>query len=338
MVRAGDGGPGLVSFKRARNQPKLGADGGDGGHGGSVILQGNPQLNTLSSIRYRKLYKAENGDRGGPNGRTGRCGEDLKIPVPLGTIVFEVASGRQICEILEANEEIVVAKGGHRGLGNIRFLSSTHQAPEDFTEGAKGEELGLRLELKLLADVGLAGLPNAGKSTLLSRVSAARPKIADYPFTTLTPHLGVVDLTEDGGSWGESFVIADIPGLIEGASEGKGLGLAFLKHLERTKIILYVLDGFSMDENDSPLMALRTLKNEMARFSDQLVAKRAIVAISKIDLAPAEFDFEGLKKPLEDEGFEVFSISAVRGDGLKQLKRRLYEIVQEEARRNTEGS
>ena len=328
-IRAGDGGRGTVSFFRARNKPKLGADGGDGGFGGSVVLVGNPQLNTLSSLRYKRLYQAESGERGGSNGRTGRSGEDLMIAVPLGTIVIDVKTSEQLCEILNTGDKVIVAQGGHRGIGNKRFLSSTHQAPEEFTTGGKGEERFLRLDLKLLADVGLAGLPNAGKSTLLSRISAAKPKIADYPFTTLTPHLGVVDLDDGGDSWGKSFVVADIPGLIEGASEGKGLGHAFLKHLERTKIILFVLDGFSVSENETPLQTVKILQKEMKKFSEILTAKKYIAAISKIDLAPPKFNLKKLTKSLEKEGFEVLLISAVTGEGIPQLKRRLFELVSE---------
>ena len=233
FIQAGDGGNGLVSFKRAKNKPRLGPDGGDGGHGGSVYLIGNKGLNTLCSFRYRATYKAERGERGGINGCTGACGADLYLPVPLGTVVTNPETGDTIAEVLDEGESILIAKGGKRGMGNMKFLTATHQAPEESTAGTPGEELTVKLELKLIADVGIAGLPNAGKSTLLSSISAARPKVADYPFTTLTPQLGVVTVGSDIES--ESFVMADIPGLIEGAGHGKGLGPRILTSRRENK-------------------------------------------------------------------------------------------------------
>ncbi|MES2746432.1 MAG: GTPase ObgE, partial [Bdellovibrionota bacterium] len=228
-VRSGDGGDGLVSFRAAKYQPKAGLDGGDGGFGGSVYLVGNAQLNSLSSLYYRRMYAAENGGRGGTNNCTGADGDDLLIRVPVGTIAYDRETGRQVAEILEEGQQIMLAEGGVRGLGNFRFLSSTHQAAEESTAGSPGKELKISLELKLIADVGFAGFPNAGKSTLLSVISSATPKIADYPFTTLTPQLGVVDVPGNSSWDSRSFVAADIPGLIEGASDGKGLGHEFLR-------------------------------------------------------------------------------------------------------------
>lgn len=331
-VRAGDGGSGMVSFRSARNMPKLGCDGGDGGFGGDVVLVGNRQLNTLSSLRFHREYRAESGARGGSNNCTGRDGKTLYIQVPLGTEVVDIPTGRLIGEVIDDQQEMIIAKGGKRGLGNQRFVTSTHQTAEEYTSGGKGEEAALRLELKLLADVGLAGLPNAGKSTLLSRISSARPKIADYPFTTLVPNLGVVDLTDSDDLIYESLVVADVPGLIEGASEGRGLGLAFLRHLERTKVIAYVIDAFD-ESGAKPEETLALLRNEMVRYSPELSEKRCLVILNKLDLAPPETQDEKiaeLSRPLLDLGLEVFSISAVQGRGLRGLKRRLYEIVREE--------
>jgi GTP-binding protein len=331
-VRAGDGGPGMVCFKSARNMPRLGADGGDGGYGGNVVLVGNSQINTLSSLRYKRAYHAENGARGGANNRTGATGNDLRIDVPLGTIVHHMDTGVGLGEIVRHGDEIVIAKGGKRGLGNQRFLSSTHQAPEEYTPGGKGEARRIGLELKLLADVGFAGLPNAGKSTLLSRISAARPKIADYPFTTLVPHLGVVELSDSNEFGSESFVAADVPGLIEGASDGKGLGHAFLRHLERTRVIAYVVDALSSDETATPVAAFKMLRAEMERYSPELAAKRALVILNKIDLLQEDEQKAKLEAQIEaltDLGCETIQISAVAGTGLRELKRRIYTLVKE---------
>ena len=233
---SGSGGDGMMSFRSARNLPKLGPDGGNGGHGGSVYVVGDNGLNTLAPLRYCKEYRAEDGVRGGSNDCTGRCGEPLRIPVPFGTILYDAVNGDKVGEITPGSGEVLVAQGGARGMGNRAFTSSTHRAPRTTTKGEKGIRRRLRLELKVLADVGLAGMPNAGKSTLLSRLSHAKPKIADYPFTTLHPILGVVDDRERD----RSFVVADIPGLIEGASESKALGFEFLPHLKRTKLIASV--------------------------------------------------------------------------------------------------
>jgi GTP-binding protein len=327
QVRAGKGGNGIVSFKSGKGKAKLGADGGDGGIGGDVVLVGNPQLNTLSSLRYRALYKAEDGERGGGNGCRGKSGEDLVIPVPLGTMIYDADTNELIGELL-TEEPVIVAKGGHRGLGNIHWLSSTHQAPSEFKPGAKGEERELRLELKLLADVGLAGFPNAGKSTLLSRLSAARPKIADYPFTTLAPNLGVVELGPQ--YWGEAIVVADVPGLIEGASEGRGLGLAFLRHLERTSLIAYVLDAYGLEQE--PVAALGILQRELLHFSPELAGRRSVVILNKLDLLDAAAE-QKLLAELRALGHEVLPISAAVGTGIQELKLRLHALVKEEKAR-----
>lgn len=331
FVRAGDGGSGMVSFKTARNKPKLGCDGGDGGHGGDVVLVGNRQLNTLSSLRYKKQYQAGHGERGGTNGRTGANGETLLLPVPLGTQVFDPETGKMIAEVLSHQQRVIVAEGGERGLGNQRFVTPTHQAPEEFTEGTSGTSAHLKLELKLIADVGLAGFPNAGKSTLLSVLSSARPKIADYPFTTLVPNLGVVELQGRNEYAIESFVMADVPGLIEGAAEGRGLGHAFLRHLERTKIIAYLVTA-SNDDEITPVDAFKTLKSELERYSPELAEKPACVILSKIDLIDGD-DREAivarLSDPLEKLGYTVVPVSSVEQVGLDHLKRFLFDRIQE---------
>ncbi len=331
FVSAGDGGSGMVSFKTARNMPKLGCDGGDGGNGGNVVLVGNRQLNTLSGLRYKRQYGAEDGQRGGTSNKTGGNGEDLVISVPLGTQIFDPATGEVVWEVLGHQQQIVIVKGGERGLGNQRFLTSTHQAPVEFTEGAKGESAHYRLELKLIADIGLAGFPNAGKSTLLSVMSAAKPKIADYPFTTLVPNLGVVELKDRSIYSGEAFVMADVPGLIEGAAEGKGLGHAFLRHLERTQMIAYLVTAVN-DEEIAPVDAFQTLRQELTRYSPELAAKPACVILTKTDLIDAENREQNivtLSAPLVAQGLEVLAISSVENSGLDHLKRFLYDRIME---------
>jgi len=327
-IRAGHGGAGIVSFRRERNMPKMGPDGGNGGNGGSAYLIGDEGLNTLSTLRFQAEYRAEDGHKGGTQDKSGACGKDIEIPIPVGTQVFDALNGEFLGEVLNHNEKLLVAKGGWRGFGNASFLASTHQAPTEYTKGKPGDSRELRLELKLLADVGLAGFPNAGKSTLLSVISSARPKIADYPFTTITPNLGVVDM----GLWRDpkdSFVVADVPGLIEGASEGKGLGHAFLKHLERTRVIVYVLDAFDV-EGMSPLDALQKLRIELEKYSADLFGRRSIVVVSKTDLISDEQELDAICIPLKELGFEVLRISSALNQGLDALKLRLMELVKEE--------
>jgi GTP-binding protein len=326
-VKAGDGGRGIVSFASSVSCAKMGADGGDGGMGGSVYLEGDSQLNTLSTLRFRQTYSAENGAKGGSNNKTGRSGEDLIIPVPLGTVAIEKQTKRIVAEIVEPGQRIVVAHGGKRGLGNARFLSARHQAPEEYTTGSKGEEFDLEIELKLMADVGFAGLPNAGKSTLLSRISSARPKIADYPFTTLVPHLGVVSLNNHETSvFGASFVAADIPGLIEGAAQGKGLGHAFLRHIERTKVIAYVLDASEFAEM-APEDAFKMLNQELGAFDPGLILKKHCIILTKLDQIGPDFNLQKLKKALGGAEVPVVPVSSLTGQGLSELKRTLFEIV-----------
>lgn len=325
-VRSGRGGPGMVSFRSAKNLPKLGADGGDGGFGGSVYLLGDEQLNTLSSLYYKRLYAAEDGQKGGTNGRTGRNGADLIIPVPIGTVALNKDTGELVGEVLQAGEKLLIAKGGKRGLGNMRYLSSRHQAPEEHTPGGPAVELNLQLELKVLADVGLAGFPNAGKSTLLSVISAARPKVADYPFTTLVPQLGVVNLQDITGQWGESIVVADIPGLIEGASEGRGLGHDFLRHLERTKVICYVIDPYDLEGRDAS-DAFAVLKKELKKFGQQLEQKNFMIVLTKADLRESAYETEKLLAEFKERGITAMAISAASGFGIVELKRQLWQMV-----------
>jgi GTP-binding protein len=336
FVASGKGGDGLVSFKTARNMPRLGPDGGDGGHGGDVIVVAAPQINTLSSVRYRSRFVAKDGIKGGPNGRTGASGEDVEIHVPLGTELYDVDTGRLVCEILVPGQREIIAEGGRRGFGNLRFVSSTHQAPEEYVSGQSGREMRLRLELKLLADVGLAGLPNAGKSTLLSVTSAAKPKIADYPFTTLEPQLGVVEFRDRNEFDIKSFVMADIPGLIEGASEGRGLGHEFLKHLERTKIIAYVIDAFPVDETD-PVATFNLLRSELQAYDLKLSDRKSVVVLNKADLADGEDGgaerLVNLRDKIMSMGYQVFVISAAVKLGLPDLKLKLFEMVKEERQR-----
>jgi GTP-binding protein len=319
----------MVSFKRARNMPKLGPDGGNGGIGGSVFLVGNTGLNTLSSLRYKQMFKAEHGGKGGVNNRTGFCGQDLCLPVPLGTIAFDEGTGLPIGEITASGETLLVAKGGKRGYGNLSYASSTNQAPYKNTQGQKGERRNVKLELKLMADIGLAGLPNAGKSSLLSVLSAAKPKIADYPFTTLAPELGVVEQADHDRF--DSFVIADIPGLIEGASLGRGLGFQFLKHLERTKAIIFVIDGFAEAYGgEKPEEAYEQLKHEIASYHPEMVAKLSLIVINKTDLAENdENQIKEIAARFEKYDLKTCFISTASLQGIPELKRELFALLAE---------
>ena len=279
-VKAGDGGNGIVSFRREKYIPKGGPDGGDGGDGGSVYLEADRGLNTLVDFRTSRYFEAERGENGRGRNQTGRSGEDLVIPVPVGTEVYDEETGELIGDLTEPGQRLKVAQGGFHGLGNTRFKSSVNRAPRQCTQGTPGEGRTLRLELKLLAVVGLLGLPNAGKSTFISAVSSARPKVADYPFTTLHPNLGVVRVDPT-----RSFVVADIPGVIEGAAEGAGLGIQFLKHLSRTRLLLHLVDIAPADGSD-PVEAVRTIEHELARFSPELADRPRWLVCNKIDLLP----------------------------------------------------
>jgi GTP-binding protein len=315
-VEAGDGGNGCVSFRREKFIPRGGPDGGDGGDGGNVYLVADANLNTLVDFRYRRLYRAERGRDGMGRNMTGRSGRDLVIRVPSGTRVFDEETGERIGDLLRSGQRLLVAQGGFHGIGNARFKSSTNRAPRQATPGTRGEHRHLHLELVLLADVGLLGFPNAGKSSLIRRVSSARPKVADYPFTTLHPNLGVVRLGRD-----RSFVIADIPGLIEGAAEGAGLGTRFLKHLVRTRLLLHVVDFAPLDGTIDPAEQVRKIGSELGRFSDELVRKERWLVLNKRDLlAPAEYEHRRSELLRELAWRDrVYGISALTGEGTKEL-------------------
>ncbi len=329
-VEAGKGGDGCLSFRREKNIPFGGPDGGDGGDGGSVYLQVDEGLNTLVDFRHARLFRAGKGQTGMGQQRYGKKGEDKTITVPLGTLVFDQNTGELIGDLTESDQILLVAQGGTHGLGNIHFKSSTNRAPRQITKGTEGEDRELRLEMQLLADVGLAGLPNAGKSTLITAVSAARPKVADYPFTTLHPNLGVVSV---GVS--ESFVIADIPGLIEGAAEGAGLGIQFLKHLSRTRLLLHIVDIASAELGNDPVEDIRTIEKELEKYGSELLDKERWLVLNKTDLMLDE-DREVLSKEIVDQlnwTKPVFNVSAASGEGCKDLMYkiniRLNEIEQE---------
>ncbi|MCW8879198.1 MAG: Obg family GTPase CgtA [Kangiellaceae bacterium] len=328
-VKAGNGGGGIVSFRREKYIPKGGPDGGDGGDGGSVYLLADSELNTLVDYRYVRFYSAENGEKGGPKNMTGAKGDDLVLPVPVGTRVVNKETGEQIGDLNKVGEKLLVAKGGFHGLGNTRFKSSVNRTPRQKSSGTEGDLRELQLELMVLADVGLLGLPNAGKSTFIRSVSAAKPKVADYPFTTLVPNLGVVAPEPH-----RSFVIADIPGVIEGAAEGAGLGIRFLKHLSRTRLLLHLVDVKPFDESD-PLENAKAIHGELQRYSDEhqsnLAEKDIWLVFNKSDL----IDPEALKteKARILEGLEWqgphYTISGLQGEGTKQLSFDILEHIEQ---------
>lgn len=314
-VIAGDGGNGVVHFLREKFIPNGGPDGGDGGDGGSVFLVGDSNLNTLADFRHVRTYEAERGENGAGRNMTGRAGADKRVRVPVGTLVYDLDTEELIGDITRDGQELMVCRNGFHGLGNTRFKSSVNRTPRQCTQGGKGERRELRLELKVLADVGLLGLPNAGKSTLIRAVSSARPKVADYPFTTLYPNLGVVRVDTD-----RSFVIADIPGLIEGAAEGAGLGIQFLKHLSRTRILLHVIDIAPFDESD-PVTDAKKIVHELEKFNPDLLDEPRWLVLNKLDLLPkedAEKRCRDIVKRLKWKG-PVYEISAISGDGTREL-------------------
>ncbi len=315
-VAAGKGGDGCLSFRREKFIEFGGPDGGDGGDGGSIYIRTDAQLNTLIDFRFKRHFKAGNGQPGAGRDRIGKSGEDLTIRVPCGTVVYEQETGELIGELLEPDSVLLVAKGGRHGMGNAFFKSSTNRAPRRITKGTPGELRELRLELKLLADVGLVGLPNAGKSSLISRVSAARPKVADYPFTTLHPVLGVVSLGPD-----RSFVIADIPGIIEGAAEGAGLGLQFLRHVDRTKLLLHILDVSELDPERDPVQDFKTISLELKKYDAALARRERWLVLNKIDVLSAERRdalLKDMRKKLKWKG-PIYLVSAATGDGCEAL-------------------
>lgn len=324
-VFAGNGGNGCLSFRREKFIRFGGPNGGDGGDGGSIYLEADADLNTLVDYRFKRHFRAESGQHGMGSECTGRCGEDLVLKVPVGTIAWDTNTHEQMGELLKAGDRLMVVRGGLHGMGNIHFKSSRNQAPRKVTSGKPGEIRKLRLELKLLADVGLLGLPNAGKSTFIRSVSAATPKVADYPFTTLYPHLGVVKVQT-----GQSFVLADIPGIIEGAAEGAGLGLRFLKHLARTRLILHIIDICPIDESD-PIETAKAIINELEQYSVELVEVERWLVLNKTDLCPAEelnSQCQAIIDGLEWEG-PVFQISGLKKEGTQQLCYRIMERLQE---------
>ncbi len=309
FVKAGDGGDGVVSFRREKYVPRGGPDGGDGGKGGSVVFVVDPSMRTLLDFRYRQHFKAERGGNGAGRNRTGKNGRDRLIPVPPGTVVTDADTQDVLGDLIDEGDQLVVARGGRGGRGNARFASSTRRAPRIAEEGGPGEERTLRMDLKVIADVGLVGLPNAGKSTFLSRVTAANPRVASYPFTTLSPNLGVVN------RYGNTFVIADIPGIIEGAHEGKGLGHEFLRHVERTRVLLHIVDIGSAD----PVGDLATLERELEMYSEVLARKAKLVVANKMDIPGAEEGFSRLKGILSARGIDCHPISALTGEGIEEI-------------------
>lgn len=321
-VEAGDGGNGCMSFRREKFIPFGGPDGGDGGDGGSVYLEAHANINTLVDFRYQRLHRAERGENGMGSQCTGKKGEDLIISVPVGTMVYDADTDEIMGDLVAPGQRLCVAKGGFHGMGNLRFKSSTNRAPRKTTLGTPGEQRILRLELKLLADVGLLGLPNAGKSSFIRAVSAAHPKVADYPFTTLHPQLGVVRVGEH-----QSFVIADIPGLIEGAAEGAGLGIQFLKHLMRTRILLHLVDVAPSNDGEDPVEAVQVIVEELVKYSPELAAKERWLVFNKIDLLPEEeikARCQSIVKQLKWKG-PVFQVSALKKLGTEALCRKLME-------------
>lgn len=323
-VQAGNGGDGCASFRREKFIPFGGPDGGDGGDGGSVYLVADSNLNTLVDFRYTRKFKAERGQNGMSRDCTGKGGKDLRIAVPVGTVVSDRNTGEVIGDLVTAGQALLVAQGGRHGLGNTRFKSSTNRAPRQFTKGMPGEVRELKLELKVLADVGLLGLPNAGKSTLIRAISSARPKVADYPFTTLVPSLGVVRVDTQ-----RSFVVADIPGLIEGAAEGAGLGVRFLKHLARTRLLLHLVDVAPPDGSD-PVHDVQVIAHELEKFSPELAARERWLVLNKVDLLPREERerrCEDIVRRLQWTG-PVFRISALAAEGTQILVFKIMEYIE----------
>ncbi len=327
-VKAGDGGNGCVSFRREKYIEYGGPNGGDGGDGGDVYLVAERNLNTLVDFRHERYYEAQRGENGMGNNMTGKRGDDKEVSVPVGTVAYDEETGELIGDLTEPGQRLMVAKGGWHGLGNLRYKSSVNRAPRQSKPGTLGELRILRLELKLLADVGLLGLPNAGKSTLISAVSAARPKIADYPFTTLYPNLGVVRV----GSF-QSFVMADIPGLIEGAAEGAGLGIQFLRHLARTSLLLHVVDVAPLAEENEPVQAVRTIEAELEKYSDELANYPRWLVLNKIDVLPPDEREVRCQEIVDALGWEgpVFRVSAATGEGTQNLCFHIMQYLDEHA-------
>lgn len=323
-VEAGDGGKGAVAFRREKFVPFGGPAGGDGGRGGDVVLIADPGLGTLYDLTHLRVVRAHKGDDGGGKDMYGRSGRGAEVRVPLGTIVLDADSGEKLCELTKVGDRFVVAAGGKGGRGNKHFATSVDRAPRRAEPGEPGEQKNLRLELKVMADVGILGYPNVGKSTLVSAVSRARPKIADYPFTTLVPHLGVVSLGDTRHGLGRSFVLADIPGLIPGASQGAGLGIRFLKHVERTRVMLHLVT-LSDDPERSPVKDYHVLRDELREFNREMLARPEVVAMTKADLPDVREAYPGVKAEFEQLGIQLRLISAVTHQGLDELMQELSE-------------
>jgi GTP-binding protein len=321
FVKAGNGGNGAISFRREKFVPKGGPDGGNGGNGGNVVIRADKQLGTLLDFRYKRHYKAENGEHGRGKDQTGKSGLDTVLKVPCGTMVLEGGHNRVLADLVRHGDEVVVAAGGKGGRGNAEFATSTNQAPRIAEPGTPGGERELMLELKLIADVGLVGFPNAGKSTLISVISAAKPKIADYPFTTLTPNLGIVRYAE-----GKSFTVADMPGLIKGAHQGKGLGIQFLRHIERTRVLVFLVEAVS----ENPKRDYEILLHELASYSSTLAKKPKVVALTKTDLFEAAA-LKRLKKLSFGKGIPVIQISSVARSGLQPLLEEMWKALSKES-------
>ncbi|HLX44944.1 MAG TPA: GTPase ObgE [Bryobacteraceae bacterium] len=320
-VKAGNGGNGCLAFRREKFVPRGGPSGGDGGRGGNVTLVASQHYNTLLHFRFNPEHKAERGRHGEGSNRTGREGASIDVATPVGTVVYDAVTGELLHDFTQAGDRFIVAHGGKGGRGNARFATSTHQAPTEHEPGKPGEERHLRLELKLLADVGLAGFPNAGKSTLISRISAARPKIADYPFTTLEPNLGVVSTGDD-----RTFVVADIPGLIEGAHLGHGLGVQFLRHIERTRLLVHLVDVSEASGRD-PVHDFEVVMKELESFSPSLVEKPMIVVATKLDAAQDPDRVASVERIAAERGLPFYKISSVTGEGIDGLKRAMADAV-----------
>ncbi len=334
-VKAGDGGDGSIHFRREKFVPYGGPDGGDGGRGGSIYMEADSKLNTLIDYRYRQHFNASSGGAGARQKKHGSKGEDLVLRVPCGTVIRDAETNQLVADLVDDGQRVMIARGGRGGLGNVHFATATRQAPREAQKGEPGEERWLLLELQLIADVGLVGYPNAGKSTLLSVVTAATPKIAEYPFTTLSPNLGVVSVGEPGSGNESGFVLADIPGLIEGAAQGVGLGHEFLRHVQRTRLLLHILDGASIERD--PWQDFQAINQELREYDEHLATRPQIVVLNKMDLPEAQERWPVLKAKAIAAGYPVFAISAVTHQGTDDLMRftakRLQEIQQEEAER-----
>jgi GTP-binding protein len=325
-VIAGNGGDGSASFRREKYIPRGGPDGGDGGRGGSIYAIADCNINTLIDYRYARIHRARKGENGHGRDRYGKCAEDIVLRVPVGTVITDKLTGELVCDLAQNGQQALLAQGGKGGLGNLHFKSSTNRAPRQFTRGEQGEEKELKMELKVLADVGLLGMPNAGKSTFIRAVSAARPKVADYPFTTLHPNLGVVRVDTE-----RSFVIADIPGLIEGAAEGAGLGHRFLRHLARTRLLLHLVDIAPFDPEADPVHDARAIVEELRKYDETLYQKPRWLVLNKLDMVPQDEREQRVREFVKDYGWEgpVFAISALTAEGCKELTYAIMEHLEQ---------